>query len=314
MSCAKLPHIVSLLALSGLCLVAFGCGGLSANNLPGATSPQPSAGTLSISPDRAVLSAGNTLQFTAVAKGTLGTDLEWLANGVVGGNSASGTISRSGLYTAPQAVTSNTAIVVAVVSTTDSRRASSAALTVVPGPTPITVSIAPSIARLSPGQVQQFTATVKGTTNQGISWLVNGTEGGNSSVGTISSAGTYTAPQAVPIVPSITITARSTYDTASSATATVTVMGSAAPPANNAYYVDASAGNDSNDGKSPTTAWRTIAKVNASSFSAGDLVLFNRGCIWREMLAPPSSGSAGNPITFGPTAQGPTPLLAGQIC
>jgi hypothetical protein len=238
-------------------------------------------------------------------------------NGTEGGNSSVGTISSTGTYTAPLSAPAVPSVTITAVSTYDTGSSATAAVTImaapaVPGPTPITVSMAPSIARLSLRQAQQFTATVKGTTNQGISWLVNGTEGGNSSVGTISSTGTYTAPQAVPIVPSITITARSTYDTASSATATVTVMGSAAPPANNAYYVDASAGNDSNDGKSPTTAWRTIAKVNASSFSAGDLVLFNRGCIWREMLAPPSSGSAGNPITFGAYGSGPNPIISGS--
>jgi parallel beta-helix repeat protein len=321
MSCVKLPLAVPLLVLSGLCLIAFGCGGLSPKNLSGPASLQAPVGTFSISPDRAVLSAGNSLQFTAVAKGTLGTDLEWLANGVAGGNSSSGTISRSGLYTAPQAVTSSTAIVVAVVSKGDPTRASNAALTVLPGPVPIAVSVSPSIARLSPSQVQQFTATVKGTTNQGISWFVNDTEGGNSSVGTISSAGIYTAPPIASPVVSITITAGSTYDTAVSATATVTLMASAAPPAdsspitapaNNAYYVDASAGNDSNDGRSPTTAWRTIAKVNASSFSPGDSVLFNKGRTWREMLTPPSSGSAGNPITFAAYGSGPNPIISGS--
>jgi hypothetical protein len=416
MSCAKLPHAVSLFVLSSLCLVAFGCGGLSPNS---PASPQRSAGTLSISPNRAALNAGSSLQFTAVAAGVANTDLEWLVKGVLGGNSASGTISRSGLYTAPQAVASNAVIVVTVISKTDPTKASSAAVTVVPGPTPITVSIAPSFARPSPGQVQHFTATVKGTTNQGISWFVNGNEGGNSSVGTISSTGIYTAPLSVPAVPSvtitatstydtassataavtimaapagagptpitvsiapsiarlspgqvqqfaatvkgttnqriswfvngneggnssvgtisstgiytaplsppampsITITARSTYDTAASATATVTPMGSAAPPvngspitgaANNAYYVDASAGNDSNDGRSPTTAWRTIAKVNASSFVAGDQVLFKRGEVWREQLTIPSSGSAGKPITFGAYGSGPAPAIAGS--
>ena len=78
MSCVKLPYAMPLL-LSGLFLFAFGCGGRSSSNLPRPTSPQSSACAFSISPDRAALSAGNSLQFTAVTKATLGTDLEWLA-------------------------------------------------------------------------------------------------------------------------------------------------------------------------------------------------------------------------------------------
>jgi hypothetical protein len=44
--------------------------------------------------------------------------------------------------------------------------------------------------------------------------------------------------------------------------------------------VDATNGNDSNNGLSETTAWKTIAKVNASRFNPGDQILSVR----REML------------------------------
>ncbi|MDB5266511.1 MAG: hypothetical protein JWN89_326, partial [Parcubacteria group bacterium] len=55
------------------------------------------------------------------------------------------------------------------------------------------------------------------------------------------------------------------------------------------YYV-ANAGNDSCDGTSQTIgtsgscSWKTIAKVNTSSFNPGDSILFNKGDIWREQL------------------------------
>ena len=47
------------------------------------------------------------------------------------------------------------------------------------------------------------------------------------------------------------------------------------------YYVDATNGNDSSNGLSPETPWKTIAKVNASSFQPGDQILFKRGEDWR---------------------------------
>jgi len=77
------------------------------------------------------------------------------------------------------------------------------------------------------------------------------------------------------------------------------------------YYVDAVAGNDSNNGTSQATPWRTVAKVNSSHFSAGDQILFKRGDTWRELLSPPSSGEAGSPIVIGAYGIGPAPILAG---
>lgn len=46
------------------------------------------------------------------------------------------------------------------------------------------------------------------------------------------------------------------------------------------YYVSAD-GDDKNDGKSPESAWKTVANVNGTSFSEGDAVLFKRGDTFR---------------------------------
>ena len=42
------------------------------------------------------------------------------------------------------------------------------------------------------------------------------------------------------------------------------------------YYVSPT-GDDAKDGRSPAAAWKTVAKVNATAFKAGDQVLFARG-------------------------------------
>jgi hypothetical protein len=65
------------------------------------------------------------------------------------------------------------------------------------------------------------------------------------------------------------------------------------------YYVNQTGGSDANNGLSPGSAWKTIAKVNGYSFYAGDNVYFKKGETWSEELIIPSSGSAGSPITFG---------------
>jgi hypothetical protein len=79
------------------------------------------------------------------------------------------------------------------------------------------------------------------------------------------------------------------------------------------YYVDASGGQDTNTGISVTTAWKTIVKVNSSGFNPGDKILFKRGEVWRAQLTVPSSGSVGNPITFGAYGTGNKPKILGSI-
>jgi hypothetical protein len=77
------------------------------------------------------------------------------------------------------------------------------------------------------------------------------------------------------------------------------------------YYVDAANGNDLNNGTSQAKPWKTIAKVNASRFYPGDQILFKAGEVCREQLIVPSSGSSGNPITFGAYGTGAKPILSG---
>src|SRR6266581_391417 len=84
----------------------------------------------------------------------------------------------------------------------------------------VTVTILPRRAPLTLKEKQQFNATVSGTTNTGITWLVDGVVGGSSTVGTISTSGLYTPPS----TPGThTVIARSKANTSVSAAATVWV-------------------------------------------------------------------------------------------
>jgi uncharacterized repeat protein (TIGR02059 family) len=74
------------------------------------------------------------------------------------------------------------------------------------------------------------------------------------------------------------------------------------------YYVS-SAGNDANNGLSTSTSWKTIAKVNSTSFLPGDIIYFNKGNIWNETLTVPTSGNSGAPITFSSYGTGVNPLI-----
>jgi hypothetical protein len=63
---------------------------------------------------------------------------------------------------------------------------------------PISVTVSPASASIPVGQTAQFTATVNNTSNPAVTWQLNGVAGGNSTVGTISTSGLYTAPLTPP--------------------------------------------------------------------------------------------------------------------
>ncbi len=87
----------------------------------------------------------------------------------------------------------------------------------------ITVSVSPASASLAAGSTQQFTASVSGTSNTAVTWSVSNVTGGNATVGTVTTAGLYTAPNTVPSPGTVTVTATSQADTSKSASASVTI-------------------------------------------------------------------------------------------
>ena len=57
------------------------------------------------------------------------------------------------------------------------------------------------------------------------------------------------------------------------------------------YYVDAVNGNDSNDGLTEESAWKSLDQINNTTFLPGDSVLLKAGCIWNGYLYPKGEGS-----------------------
>lgn len=71
----------------------------------------------------------------------------------------------------------------------------------------------------------------------------------------------------------------------------------------NVYYVSEN-GNDDNDGKSEKTAWATLSKVNGTTLSNGDTVLFERGGNWYGQLA------VQNGVTYSAYGKGLKPRIS----
>ena len=167
--------------------------------------------TISISPTAPTVAINSTTQFTATVTGSTNTAVTWSVDGVAGGNPGMGTITTSGAYTAPSSTGTHT---VTATSQSDTTQSANATVTV------ISLTISPESASLAPSATQQFTATVTGTTNTSVTWSVDGVSGGNTTSGTITSDGLYTAPAAAG---SHTVTATSGALPSYSVSASVTV-------------------------------------------------------------------------------------------
>ncbi len=96
-------------------------------------------------------------------------------------------------------------------------------------PSGVQVSVSPVSVSLLTGATQQFSAAVSGSNDSSVSWGVNGIPGGNSTVGTISSSGLYTAPVSPPNGSVVFVAARNAADSPVAGNATVAVSAPITP-------------------------------------------------------------------------------------
>ncbi len=217
--------------------------------------------TVSISPTSSTLPLSGTATFYATVSNATDTTVTWQVNGVTGGNTTCGTITTNGLYTAPTVLpttgcagptTSSTpcnttvsgvitatsgCVLITAISNQNSKVMAYAAVTLVSG---VTITVTPTgTATMGTGESLSFVATVDGTTNLTVNWLVNGVQGGTMDTGFINSttigngeqanAAIYTAPTTVPSPSNVTIEAESAADNTQTQSIVVTVS-LASPP------------------------------------------------------------------------------------
>jgi hypothetical protein len=176
----------------------------------------PSVTSVSVTPTVATAAPSAKVQFSAAVQGST-TDyaVQWTAT--------MGTVSSSGVYTAPSSAGTGT---VTATSVADPTKSASAVVTVSapinpPSGSGVTsVAITPASASTGAGGTLQFTASVSGTTtNKAVTW--------KAALGTISAAGIYTAPAKAG---TDTVTATSVADGSKSAVASVMVTSAPTSP------------------------------------------------------------------------------------
>jgi len=183
--------LVSILLTVGM---ASACGG--------STSTPTNSGSVTIFPAAISVDQGAGVQFSATVVGNSNPAVTWS----IQEGSAGGSISQTGLYTAP-----TTATAVHVIATSVSGPGESAIALVTVNAVSLSM---PSTAGVPRGRKRQFAAEVAGTVRKDVTWAVD--EG--STGGTITSDGTYTAPMSGG---PFHVTARSAADPSKAATAAV---------------------------------------------------------------------------------------------
>src|ERR1700733_1588681 len=161
---------------------------------------------------------GTSSQYAAIVTGTSDTALAWSVNGVAGGNASVGIISATGLYTAPASAPSSSKETITASSVADPSASQSLAVTLVAsvasasgGGSSVTLALS-GPTKVTLATSAHYAATVTGNSDTAVTWSVNGVIGGDTTLGTISGNGTYTAPAKEPASSKVTITATSVVD------------------------------------------------------------------------------------------------------
>jgi len=185
------------------------------------SSPRPGSPVVTLTPATPpTVPTGWVQNFQATVSNTQDTGVTWYVDGIAGGNPSVGAIvpgpDNTAVFTSPAQIPSPNLVYVTAVSDAQAEAQATSAVSVVTAP-PLTVTVSQNdpcqnLKSVGPGGQVQFVAAVQGAPNQGVTWGVNQVPGGNSTYGTITTNGLYTAPAAIPSNPNITIDAVSKLD------------------------------------------------------------------------------------------------------
>jgi len=167
---------------------------------------------VTVEPPTATVAIGGQQVFAATVTGSADVTVTWQIQ-----EPGCGTVTASGLYTAP--ATATTCHVV-VTSHADPTKSAASVVTVQTAPLPVTIAVTPSSTTVAASGQTTFTATVTGSTDTAATWAVR-----EAGCGTVTAGGVYTAPAAAA---TCHVVATSHADPTKTASATVTVTGT--PP------------------------------------------------------------------------------------
>ena len=169
-------------------LASNSCGGLVSSSAPAPV-------IVTVSPASAQPFAGTTVSFSANVQNAGSSAVSWQVNTIQGGDPTIGTISNSGIFTAPDLVPSPPTVTVTAVLQTDPTKSASSSVTIqsqssIHGP----LSVSPGLSSVTTSQSLQLQVTTAGVKNDQVNWAVDGFANGNLITGTITATGLYSPP------------------------------------------------------------------------------------------------------------------------
>lgn len=150
----RAARIIATFALLLTIAALSGCAGMGGGS---SSSGQSSSNGVAVTASSSSVRAGDTLQFSAKVTGTMDQTVAWSVNGVAGGNSTVGTISMSGLYTAPAALPSPNTVTIEAISSSDKTLSGKNVITL-ENPVPTVTAVSPTFV-----PVGNFSMTITGT-------------------------------------------------------------------------------------------------------------------------------------------------------
>jgi DNA-binding beta-propeller fold protein YncE len=190
------------------------------------------------------LSVGATQIFIATVSGPTDRTVKWQVNNIEGGNATIGTITTTGVYSAPTSVPVPNTVTVTAISIADPTASASASVVIDSG---IRTTVSPTPVTIGTGELLNFHATVTGTFNTAVTWRVcqasnsSTTSTGpctadtTSTLGTIDASGNYLAPLTVPSANPVSIEAVSVADGSQFGLASITLVSATDPVAVSIY-------------------------------------------------------------------------------
>lgn len=195
--------------------------------------------TLTISPNTTqTLQASQSQPFRATVTNTSNSNVNWSISGAgcSGAGNPCGTIlpattvgdgKATTTYTAPAILPTPPTVTITATSAADATAKQSVNVNLI-----LLVTVAPTPVNVQELHTQAFTATVKGATNQAVTWSLSGPNCSGATCGAIDASGNYTAPFSAPSPsPTVIVTATSQVDNTTNGSATVTVTTSGSGPA-----------------------------------------------------------------------------------
>lgn len=192
----------------------------------------------------------------------------------------------NGVYSAPSSVSGDTQVVITATSVSNPMASATATVLILQPVTPVNISLSAATTSLTAGQSVNLTASVNGTANTGVSWLLT------PNIGTINN-GVYAAPASVSAQEQILVTATSQADPTKTASLSLLLKpASTQPPP---VSITLSPANVSLDASQSTTFTATLSGTSNSSvtWSLNPQI----GQISNGMYQAPSSISARQTVT-----------------